>query len=291
LLTSRHRSIFKAGWIQIRMKRIIIACLYGVLILPAALSCQDTVTIQSCHVTQHIVTGVNFKRIFTYLYDNNNYLKAYQVVSNGDSSFNYIVTTNSQGYVTLMTTIPQLQPIPVYGDKMEFTYDQNNNLTQSKDYTSDSKVRLLENYTYNSFSQLILIQQDLLVTGSQKQDSMAYYYFAYTYADSISKNPTAINKYYGTATGKADTTYQTIALLYDTYKSPPNLPGLTNDFDSFATNNVTSAVISKRISSDSTSVDNYLYTYQYNYIGYPVSRSLILNNTNSTTDTYVHDCK
>jgi hypothetical protein len=191
---------------------------------------------------------------------------------------NSIVTTNSVGFIV---EIAHDQASTASFSKATFKYDANNNLILHEQFDKVSTTpSFVMKYTYNSFNQLTDTQSALRV-----DQNYFYGYRVFIYSNTSTKNPSIIKNYSGDARGKIGNPDETITLTYD----DKNTIGYINpldDFNPFATHNVISAAVVEVGAKPKTEI----FTYTYNAMGYPISKSE-KEGARTFITTYTYDCK
>jgi hypothetical protein len=189
-----------------------------------------------------------------------------------------IVKTNASGFIT---EVIHDQTSGSSFTKATFSYDNNNNLLlyEQFDKTSSDPAFKME-FTYNSFNQLTETKSDVLVGNNY-----FYGYRVFIYPNTTTKNPSTIKNYSGDAHGKTGNSDETITLTYDDKKTIGYINPL-DDLNPFTTHNVITATVAEVVAKPKTEI----FTYQYNALGYPISKTE-KEGANTFVTTYSYTCK
>lgn len=189
-----------------------------------------------------------------------------------------IVKTDASGFIT---EIIHDQAGGSSFTNATFSYDNNNNLLlyeQFDNTSADPAFRM--KFTYNSFNQLTETKSDVLVGKNY-----FYGYRVFIYPNTTTKNPSTIKTYSGDANGKTGNPDETITLTYDDKKTIGYINPL-DDLNPFTTHNVITATVAEVGVKPKIEI----FTYQYNALGYPISKTE-KEGANTFVTTYLYACK
>ncbi len=174
--------------------------------------------------------------------------------------------------------------------KEEFTYDGGNQLVERiryRDYGSGLEFNAREVYSYNSFGQIIRIDQFREDGGGSEYLD---YWITFQYNNDTTWNPFKSEEY-----NQAGTNYRDRYYTYDDNPNPIRTSGLwicddCIDFEEipFTDNNITFK--ESRDGLESTTEGTLDAFFTYNTEGYPISVDYVYSNGDTSTQTYMYTC-